>query len=59
MGWKSTIDVNREEVIKEISLAMVSISHKSNSELEQMLYDLNFGDDASLKWFGYNFNVIG
>ena len=58
MGWKSTKDVNREEVIKEISLAMASINHKSNSELEQMLCDLNFGDDPSLKWYGYNFNVI-
>ena len=30
----------------------------SNSELEDELYNLNYGDDPNLPYYGHNFNII-
>ena len=57
MGWKSTVDITRQEAISLI-MSQVSLLHdKSNSELEDMLYGYNFGDDTELPYYGHNFNV--
>lgn len=56
MGWKSTIDITRNEAIR---LLMDRItSDISNTELADMLGSSGFGDDTNLEYFGYNFNVI-
>ena len=57
MGWKSTIDLTREEAIAELVKQMGTLNDKSNSEIEEMLYSYGFGDDGRLKWYGHNFNI--
>lgn len=57
MGWKSTINITRDEAIKAIVEEMVTLNDKTNKELEDMLEDYGFGDDSKLKWYGYNFIV--
>lgn len=54
MGWKSTIEVTREEALNAI---INKIIKSSNQELEEALMSLNFGDDINLPWYGYNFIV--
>ena len=58
MGWKSTIDLTREEAIAELVKQMVTLNDKSNSDIEEMLCSYGFGDDTKLKWYGHNFNII-
>ena len=57
MGWKSTINVTRDEAIKAIVEQMVTLNDKTNKELEDMLEDYGFGHDSKLKWYGHNFIV--
>lgn len=57
MGWKSTIDITREEAIKAIVEKMAILHDKTNLELEEMLEDHGFGDDTSLRWYGHNFII--
>jgi len=58
MGWKSTIDITREEAISAIMSQMNTLQDKTDVELAQMLYELGFGDDTDKKWFGHNFSII-
>lgn len=48
MGWKSTIDITREEAIAAIIESMDKTPYDlmTNSELEEMMYRLNIGDDG-------------
>jgi hypothetical protein len=57
MGWKSTINITRDEAVKAIVEQMVTLNDKTNKELEDMLEDYGFGDDSKLKWYGHNFIV--
>jgi len=57
MGWKSTMDITREEAQKLIMLRMMSLHSFSDRELESALYALGFGDNGDLPHFGYNFNI--
>ena len=57
MGWKSTIDITRDEAMREIINQMVTLNDKTNEELADMLYSYGFGEDSKLKWYGHNFNI--
>ena len=55
MGWKSTIDITREEAIE---LILRQITSANNNELSNMLENLGFGDNSDLPYYGNNFYVI-
>ena len=57
MGWKSTLDITRDEAVKAIQEEMFKLNNKTNIELESMLIELGFGDDTDKKWYGYNFYI--
>ena len=61
MGWKSTTDLKREEVIDLIMSRINKITlckDMSNEELEKILSDLGYGDNYDLPYYGFNFNII-
>lgn len=60
MGWKSTIDINREEAIKLILEAQnrTAYDDMTDDELTNLLYGYGYGDDPNLPHFGYNFSII-
>lgn len=58
MGWKSTIDITREEAMALILEKIVKLNNVSNEELASVIENLGFGDDTELPYYGYNFNII-
>ncbi len=60
MGWKSTIDLTREEAIQAIisCIDRTPFDEMSNEELEEMMYGLGIGDDLNKPYFGHNFSII-
>jgi len=58
MGWKSTIDLTRQEALKLIFDQLFNVNNMSNSEIADILEKLGFGDDPTLPFVGYNFNII-
>lgn len=60
MGWKSTIDISRDEAIKLILEAQdrTEYNNMSNEELENLLYGHGYGDDPSLSHYGCNFSIM-
>lgn len=54
MGWKSTIDITREEAITLIKNYILSCD---DNKLETILENLGFGDNSDLPYFGYNFII--
>lgn len=59
MGWKSTIEITRIQAIQAIieSLDKTPYDDMTNDELENMMYELNIGDDIDKPYFGYNFII--
>ena len=59
MGWKSTIDITRNQAIRAIieCIEKKSYDKMSNEELEDMMYQLGIGDDTDKPYYGYNFNI--
>jgi len=60
MGWKSTIDITREEAIQAILNAInkSEFDSYSNQELEDKMEQLEIGDTVGSGYFGYNFTVV-
>jgi hypothetical protein len=60
MGWKSTIDITRDEAISAIIVAVNNKQYEemSNEELKDLMYGLNIGDDVNLPYFGHNFSIV-
>jgi hypothetical protein len=62
MGWKSMADITRDEAIrlatKELSKKIGEIYTMSNTELEDFLEELGYGDTSGMDYFGYNFRII-
>jgi hypothetical protein len=58
MGWKSTIDISREEAKRLILQKLIMLDGLTNEELGDMVEELGYGDDANLPYYGYNFFVI-
>jgi hypothetical protein len=57
MGWKSTVDITREEAIRLAIKAISNVYNMSDTELEDFLEELGYGDVPSLEYFGYNFRI--
>lgn len=59
MGWKSTIDITREQAINLILAAQDRKSYEemTSEELENLLYGFGYGD-TRLSYYGYNFSII-
>lgn len=58
MGWKSTIDISRNEAKGLIIQKLAMLDGLTNKELEDMVEELGYGDDTNLQYYGYNFNVV-
>jgi len=59
MGWKSTIEISREEAIRLIQskLSDEILSKSTNRDIEYMMEDMGFGDNPDWEYFGHNFFV--
>lgn len=57
MGWKSTIDITREEAKRLIIQKLINIDQMSNSELADMVEELGYGESPELEYYGHNFIV--
>lgn len=60
MGWKSTFELSRRAAIDAIQKAVDTTPYDklSNEELENLMYELNIGDDTKFPYYGYNFRVV-
>jgi hypothetical protein len=58
MGWKSTIDITRTQALALIMDYALQCGNLSDSELEDLLETLGYGDNPNLPYVGYNFNII-
>lgn len=58
MGWKSTTDITRKDAIELIFQHLSKVHYMSNTEIEDLLETLGFGDDSDKPYFGHNFNII-
>ena len=58
MGWKSTIDITRNEAKRLIIQKLAMLDGLTNKELEDMVEEVGYGDDTNLQYYGYNFNVV-
>ena len=58
MGWKSTIDITRTQSLALIMDYALQCDNLSDSELEDLLENLGYGDNPNLPYFGHNFNII-
>ena len=57
MGWKSTIDITRKQALALVIDYSLKCGNLSDSELEDLLEHLGYGDNTNLPYFGYNFNI--
>jgi len=57
MGWKSTVDITRSEALRLIIAVLTDVNDMSDSELEDLLYTLGYGDKPELEYYGHNFHV--
>ena len=57
MGWKSTIDITREEAKRLILQKLVNFDQVSDRELADMVESLGYGEDPDLEYYGHNFIV--
>jgi len=58
MGWKSTIEINRDEAKRLITKKLLPLDHLSNKELENMIERMGYGEGIELEYYGYNFIVV-
>jgi hypothetical protein len=60
MGWKSTIEISREEAIRLVQskLSDNRFDELTNRDIEYMMEDMGFGDNPDWEYFGYNFFVV-
>ena len=54
MGWKSTVIIKKETAQK---LLIERILNVNDSQLEDALSSLGFGDDMNLEYYGYEFRI--
>jgi 20S proteasome alpha/beta subunit len=57
MAWKSTIDITRDEAIQLVIKAMAKVHTMSNTELEDFLEVLGYGETIGMEYFGNNFRI--
>jgi hypothetical protein len=58
MGWKSTLEITREEAIRLIQKRLLILDRLTNQELEDLVDELGYGEDSNLEYYGHNFNVV-
>jgi hypothetical protein len=58
MGWKSTIDITRTQALALVMNYALQCGNLSDSELEDLLETLGYGDNPKLPYVGYNFNIV-
>lgn len=62
MGWKSTIDITREQAIslatKELAKKIAEVHIMSDTKLEDLLEELGYGETQGMEYFGHNFNIV-
>jgi hypothetical protein len=58
MGWKSTIDITRNEAMRLIFARMADAHSMSDNELAELVELLGYGDNIKLPYFGHNFNIV-
>jgi hypothetical protein len=58
MGWKSTIDITRTQALSLIIDYALQCNNLSDSELEDLLNTLGYGDNPRLPYVGHNFNIV-
>ncbi len=57
MGWKSTVDITREEAIKLVFSRLSTVHMMSDRELCGLLDQLGYGEDTNLPYYGHNFMI--
>jgi virulence-associated protein VapD len=61
MGWKSTVDITREQAIglatKELAKKIAEIYTMSDTELGDLIEQLGYGETQGMEYFGHNFNI--
>ena len=57
MGWKSTVTISRTEAKRLIIERIISLDNLSDTELEDMLEMLGYGETMGLEYYGYNFRI--
>ena len=57
MGWKSTEEITREEAFRIIFENFSKLQSFSNSELEDFLEDVGFGDDYDKPYYGKKLRI--
>jgi len=59
MGWKSTINLTRDEAMSAIMSALENTPYDemTNEELDDIMCSMNFGDDTKLPYYGHNFSI--
>jgi hypothetical protein len=57
MGWKSTIEITRDEAIRLIFNKLSEAHKMSDNQLADVVESLGYGDDPDLPYFGHNFIV--
>ena len=58
MGWKSTVDITREEAIRLAIKAISNVYTMSDTELEDFLEELGYGETQGMEYFGRNFRIV-
>ena len=60
MGWKSTIEITREEAIRLIQKRTLDevLQVMSNRELELIVEGIGYGDNMDWEYAGHNFWVV-
>ena len=62
MGWKSTVDITREQAIslatRELAKKRGEIHTMSDTQLEDYLEELGYGETQGMEYFGNNFRIV-
>ena len=57
MGWKSTMQIKREEAISLIFSKLSTVHTMTDEELCDTLEALGYGEDSKLPYYGHNFSI--
>ncbi len=61
MGWKSTVNITRDEAIDLIIKATIreELERLTNDQLDEKLEALGYGETLGMDYYGHNFIVEG
>jgi len=59
MGWKSSLCLTKAEAAQAIRQCQPDdLESLSIKELEDIMYNLDIGDDTNKPYYGYNFRIV-